>query len=401
MSTPLPVDTAQYSTGEQPVNVLVLFGGISPEHPVSIVSAVGVLNAMDPQKFRPIPVGITSQGYWNRLGTAHQHGAPWSVATLVNDDSDETSAGQSALGSRLPQVPEPDQPVHLVAGDPVTLRNDDGEVLEHVDIVFPLLHGPGGEDGSLQGYCETVGVPYVGTGVLSSAVGMDKHFMKIAFVHAGLDVGDWVTITERQWQTEREAVLQRVGRLPLPVFVKPARGGSSLGISRVDAPEQLEPAIEQARTFDTKVLVEVGIDGREIECAVLDLGPDEGSVASYPGEISVVGDDEHLPFYDFSAKYQDQSAAQLQCPADLSDEAIREIRQLAVRGFDAVDARGLSRVDFFYTHDGHFVINEINTMPGFTPISMYPQMWEHSGVNYSSLIEHLITHGLNLGRRGH
>ncbi len=266
-----------------------------------------------------------------------------------------------------------------------------GNVIADIDIAFPLLHGPNGEDGTVQGLFETLGIPYVGAGVLASAVGMDKHFMKIAFQYAGLTVGPWVTITDRDWHTDRNGALQRVAALDLPLFVKPARGGSSLGIKRITMLSELEDAIEHARHYDTKVVVEQGILGREIECGVLDGANGTRPQASYPGEIVVTGEDNaEFQFYDFESKYQSADSAELSCPADLPEEATQLIRQQAVQAFEAVDATGLSRVDFFYTDDGELVVNEINTMPGFTPISMYPQMWQRTGIEYPQLIDNLL-----------
>lgn len=378
--------------------VLILFGGRSAEHPVSCVTAVGVLNALDGTAYEPIPVGITPNGTWTAVRETPD---TWTVSHLTGQASGEggDSTSGSALGAQLPEVQEPEYPValHRSATELQLVDTVNHEVLSGIDVVFPLLHGPFGEDGTVQGMLETLGVPYVGAGVLASAVGMDKHYMKLAFRAAGLTVGDWVTITDRDWHQRRESKLSAVRDLDFPVFVKPARGGSSLGITRVADPALLEDAIQEARKFDPKVVVEAGILGREIECAVLDGHGTESPRASFPGEIEVLDETSGHQFYDFAAKYQDDAAAELSCPARLPEEAIDEVRRLAVRGFDAVDASGLSRVDFFYTQDGRWVINEINTMPGFTPISMYPAMWHRSGVSYSELIHELIELGVERG----
>jgi D-alanine-D-alanine ligase len=362
------------------LRVLVLFGGRSSEHPISCITAAGVLNAMDPDKYEVVPVGITTQGRWSAVAA---------------------DTGQWNLnGAELPSVPEPDQPLVLGAtldgGHELTSATT-AESHGPVDVVFPLLHGPFGEDGTLQGMLEMANVPYVGPGVLASAVGMDKHFMKIAFQAAGLTVGPWETITDRQWRTAPERALDRAEALGYPLFVKPARAGSSMGISRVTDREALRTAVGFARELDPKVVVEAGIAGREIECAVLDGHGTDRPRASMPGEIVVHAGAQQHEFYDFQAKYQDDTAADLSCPADLPQAAIAEVQELAVRAFEAVDAEGLSRVDFFYTPDGQFVINEINTMPGFTPISMYPAMWERSGLSYRELIDELITLALERG----
>jgi D-alanine-D-alanine ligase len=362
------------------LRVLVLFGGRSSEHPISCITAAGVLNAMDPDKYEVVPVGITTQGRWSAV-TADT--GQWNLT-----------------GAELPSVPEPDQPLVLGAtldgGHELTSATT-AESHGPVDVVFPLLHGPFGEDGTLQGMLEMANVPYVGPGVLASAVGMDKHFMKIAFQAAGLTVGPWQTITDRQWRTAPEEAMDRAEALGYPLFVKPARAGSSMGISRVTDRAGLRTAVGVARELDPKVVVEAGIAGREIECAVLDGHGTDRPRASLPGEIVVHAGAQQHEFYDFQAKYQDDTAADLSCPADLPEAAIAEVQELAVRAFEAVDAEGLSRVDFFYTPDGRFVINEINTMPGFTPISMYPAMWERSGLSYRELIDELITLALERG----
>lgn len=371
--------------------VLVLFGGQSPEHPVSIVTAVGVLNALDTDHYTPIPVGINQQGDWVLAGQHQPTDAPWSVATLINQPPAETTH-TTALSEDLPEVPATGTPVALRAvNSHAQLIDVDGKVIANIDVVFPLLHGPNGEDGTVQGLFETLGVPYVGAGVLASAVGMDKHFMKIAFQHAGLSVGPWVTINDADWRNTKTQVLNRIAALDLPLFVKPARGGSSLGIRRVTMLSELEAAIDYAREYDSKVVVEQGILGREIECGVLDGLNGAAPNASYPGEIVVTGEDnDEFQFYDFTSKYQSADSAELSCPAELPEDATELVRQQAVTAFQAVDASGLSRVDFFYTDDGELIINEINTMPGFTPISMYPQMWQRTGVEYSDLIDTLL-----------
>lgn len=372
-------------------NVLVLFGGQSPEHPVSIVTAVGVLNALDDDHYVPIPVGINQQGDWVLAGKHQPKAADWSVATLINKPPEEATHS-TALSDQLPEVPATQEPVALRKVNSETQLIDvDGKVIANIDVAFPLLHGPNGEDGTVQGLFETLGVPYVGAGVLASAVGMDKHFMKIAFQHAGLNVGPWVTITNADWHNDRKAALERVAALDLPLFVKPARGGSSLGIQRITMLSQLEDAIEFARDYDTKVVIEEGILGREIECGVLDGLNGTRPTASYPGEIVVTGEDNvEFQFYDFASKYQSADSAELSCPAELPDEVIKFVREQAVQAFEAVDGTGLSRVDFFYTDDDQLVINEINTMPGFTPISMYPQMWQRTGIEYPELIDSLL-----------
>ncbi|MGP5698756.1 D-alanine--D-alanine ligase family protein [Glutamicibacter arilaitensis] len=354
------------------LRVLLLFGGRSSEHSVSCVTAAGVMHAIDRERFEIIPVGITRDGGW----------------TLLEEDPKEWALNTG----KLPEISEVTRPVHLSTGNENAslLSYNDSAVtnLGKIDVVFPLLHGPFGEDGSIQGMLEMAGVSYVGSGIAASAMGMDKHYMKVVYEGAGFKVGPYEVITNKQWLRDSEAAMERCGVLQYPVFVKPARAGSSVGISKVDDPSQLCAAIELARLEDPKVIVEQGIIGREIECGVLEGRGCDPARASLPGEIAVANT-EHT-FYDFEAKYVDGAAAQLSCPADLSDEATHEIRELAVKAFDAIDAEGLSRVDFFYTAEGEWIINEINTMPGFTPSSMYPQMWAKTGIEYRELIDELI-----------
>lgn len=359
--------------------VLLLFGGRSSEHPISCVTAAGVLHAADRQRWDVVPVGVARSGLWSH---------------------DELDVASFRLdGDALPEVPEPAAPVSLRAlpDGTVELTAADGSSLGPVDVVFPLLHGPWGEDGTLQGMFESLGLPYVGCGVLASAVGMDKHFMKVAFQAAGLEVGPWETITARDWARDPEAALARAGALAYPLFVKPARAGSSFGITRVTEPAGLRAAVEEARRFDPKVVVEAGIVGREIECAVLDGHGAAAPRASLPGEIVVAHDEGETQFYDFESKYQDTGTTQLSCPAELPEEEIERLRALAIRAFEAVDGSGLGRCDFFFTPDGRWVVNEINTMPGFTPISMYPAMWERTGLSYDDLISELLDLALERG----
>jgi len=259
--------------------------------------------------------------------------------------------------------------------------------LGEVDVVFPLLHGPFGEDGTLQGMLELSDIRYVGSGVLASAVMMDKHYMKLVFTGHGLPVGPFVVISDRQWQQDPAAAMDAVASLGWPVFVKPARAGSSMGITRVTGPEQLQAAIEAAREHDPKVVVEAAIVGREIECAVLQGREGAAPRTSEVGEIAVVQGHE---FYDFEAKYLAEADVRLSCPADLPPEVSAEVRRVAAAAFEAAGCEGLARVDCFYTENGDVVLNEINTMPGFTPHSMYPRMWAASGLGYPELIDELI-----------
>jgi D-alanine-D-alanine ligase len=369
--------TGETATTRKP-RVAVLFGGRSSEHAVSCVTAAGVLGAINKDKYEVIPIGIAKTGQWV---LAPAETVQWSLAA-----------------SSLPEVVPSPQTVTLaeIGGEHqliVASPNQVPQELGAVDVVFPLLHGPFGEDGTIQGLLELSDTRYVGAGVLASAVGMDKHYMKVVFEAAGLRVGPYVAVTDRQWLRDPESVRKQVDLLGFPVFVKPARAGSSMGISKVDSLEDLDAAIEEARRHDLKLVIEAGIVGREIECAVLEGRGTDAPRTSMPGEISVSGGTHE--FYDFNAKYVEDDAAALSCPADIPAEAISRVRELAAAAFDAVGAEGLSRVDFFYTPEGELIINEINTMPGFTPKSMYPQMWAASGLGYADLIDELIHLALN------
>ncbi|MHA7219813.1 D-alanine--D-alanine ligase family protein [Arthrobacter sp. MDT1-48-3] len=374
--------TTETPASSRKPRVLVLFGGRSSEHAVSCVTAAGVLEAIDRTRYDVVPVGIAKSGQWSLVSADP---STWSLRSDVLPEVPTTGhavvMGTAADGSAGQEL--------LVAAPGAVPRS-----MGSVDVVLPLLHGPFGEDGTLQGMLEMADMRYVGAGVLASAVGMDKHYMKVVFSAAGLEVGPYEVVTDRQWRTDAEAALQRAAALGFPVFVKPARAGSSMGISRVEGIGDLGAAIEAARVFDPKVVIEAGIEGREIEVAVLQGRGLDAPRTSLPGEIAMQPGDH--AWYDFEAKYVDGAAAELSCPADLPREVIDRVRRLAGEAFDAIGGEGLSRVDFFYTPDGRLVINEINTMPGFTPISMYPQMWAKSGLGYTELIDELI--GLALDR---
>jgi D-alanine-D-alanine ligase len=356
------------------VRVAILFGGRSSEHAVSCVTAAGVLGAIDRTKYDVVPIGIAKNGQWVLAGDEM---AGWSLA---GGSLPEVRAGERTVS--LTQLGGNNQ---LVVSEPARVP----EELGSVDVVFPVLHGPWGEDGTIQGLLELSDTRYVGAGVLASAIGMDKHFMKVVFEAAGLTVGPYVAVTDREWTVNPERVRERVAALGFPVFVKPARAGSSMGISKVDSLAGLDAAIAEAREHDLKLVIEAGIVGREIEIAVLEGRGSDAPRVSLPGEIAMV-DGEHHAFYDFAAKYVEGGAVNLSCPADMPEADIARVRALAALAFDAVGAEGLSRVDFFYTAGGELVINEINTMPGFTPSSMYPQMWAASGLSYPELIDELL-----------
>ena len=365
-------DPAAPSTPHHRPRVAVVFGGRSGEHGVSCVTASSVLRAIDRDAYEVIPIGVTRNGRW----------------VLASDDPSRWEL----VGDKLPEVSDAEGPGVLmpleVGSQSLTVLEPGAvpRVLGEVDVVLPLLHGPFGEDGTLQGLLELVDVRYVGSGVLASAAGMDKHYMKLVLSGAGIPVGPHVVVDRRRWERHPDEVREDVEELGWPVFVKPARAGSSLGITKVNGPEDLDAAIAEARRHDPKVIVEAAVVGREIECAVLE-SLDGPPATSLPGEI-VVG--QGHAFYDFDAKYLDlDGAVDLVCPADLSDDVVHRVRDLAARTFEAFGCEGLARVDFFLTEDGEVLVNEINTMPGFTPVSMYPRMWQATGLSYPELVDRL------------
>ncbi|GAB3576944.1 D-alanine--D-alanine ligase family protein [Leifsonia lichenia] len=349
--------------------VVLLFGGRSSEHSISCATAAGVLGAIDRARYDVIPVGITRDGAF----------------TLQPDD-----AALFALNAeKLPAVEDNGTRIHwpesAATRELTVTENGETRSLGDVDLVFPILHGPWGEDGTIQGMLELVDLPYVGSGVLASSLGMDKHFTKTVLQQAGIPVAPWRTVTAYEWRTAPDAVRRTATELGLPAFVKPARAGSSVGVSKVSDWSQLDAAIETAFAEDDRVLIESGLSGREVEIAVLGGRPGQATRASVAGEIVVTGRD----FYDFEAKYLDAPGIDLVCPADLTAAELATMQELGARAFDAIGGEGLARVDFFLTADG-FVVNEINTMPGFTPISMFPRCWQESGLSYPALIDELI-----------
>jgi D-alanine-D-alanine ligase len=362
----------QRSGGERRIRVAVVFGGRSSEHAISCVSAGSVLGHLDRDRFEVVPVGITREGSWV-LGRDDPAALSIRNRELPSVDSTGTALALPADPTRA----------GLVSLDPGRA----GELLSAVDVVFPVLHGPYGEDGTIQGLLELAGTPYVGAGVLASAAGMDKEFTKKLLAAEGLPVGD-LAVLRPGTATLTDAQRDRLG---LPVFVKPARAGSSVGITKVDDWAELPAAIATAREHDPKVLVEAAVVGREIECGVLEF-PDGSVRASVPAEIRLVGigaDGSTPEFYDFEAKYLDE-VCEFDIPAKLDDATSDRVRELAIAAFRALDGQGLARVDFFVREDGEVVINEVNTMPGFTPISMYPRMWAVTGVDYPALLSTLI-----------
>lgn len=354
------------------IRVAVVFGGRSPEHGVSCVTAGSVLGALDRDRYEVVPVGIARDGRWVL--------APDEPKRFAIEAGQLPSVDETGTALALPADPSAHGLVTLAAGQVP-------RQLGQVDVVFPLLHGPFGEDGTVQGLLELAGVPYVGSGVLASAAGLDKHYMKVLLASHGIPVGRYVVVRDRDWHRDRKRVIEKIMDLSWPVYVKPARSGSSIGITKVVAEDELDNAVEIARNHDPKVMVEAAIAGREIECGVLEglgEGPPE---ASLPGEIVVRG--EHQ-FYDFTAKYLPDEGTELNVPADLPAAVVEKVRSMAVTAFEALSCEGLARVDFFYTPDGSLLVNELNTMPGFTPSSMFPLMWAASGLEYPALVDRLI-----------
>jgi D-alanine-D-alanine ligase len=356
----------------QKQRVLVLFGGRSAEHEISLLSARFVVEALDPERFEPILVGIDKQGRWQLESRESLLAAG-------------TGAGAVALSSGLPQVSLPPRPSPSGALElSVEARGALG-----VDVVFPVLHGPMGEDGTVQGLLELTGLPYVGAGVLGSAVGMDKDVMKRLLLQAGLPVLPYVTLRESRFAKTRAAALAEASQLSFPLFVKPANLGSSVGVSRVLEPSALGAAVDQAFSFDGKVVIEQGLDRpREIELAV--LGGDEPLV-SVPGEIVVNHPD---GFYSYAAKYLDDVGAVTRIPAELGPSEVQRAQELSLRTFEALDCEGMARVDLFLDEHRKLWVNEINTIPGFTQVSMYPKLMAASGVSARQLITRLIEQAL-------
>ncbi len=330
--------------------------------------------AIDPERYEIVPVGIARDGRW------------------------VLAEGQSLAveGGRLPEVAGDGLPLALPfdpesRGLVVVAPGEVPRTLGDVDVVLPLLHGPYGEDGTIQGMLELAGVRYVGAGVFASAASMDKAFMKVVWQGAGLPIGPHVVVGDRQWRRERKRMIDEIKELGWPVFVKPARAGSSMGITRVESEAGLEAAVEVAREHDPKVIVEAAIVGREIECGVLEGLDDDPPDASLPAEVCIGSGHD---YYDFEAKYLDEGL-RLDIPPDLPAAAVEEIRKLSVQAFEALGCEGLARVDFFYTPDGRVILNEINTMPGCTPASAFPKMWAATGLDYPALVDRWIRTALS------
>lgn len=376
------------------LRVGILFGGRSGEHEVSLLSAASVLNAIDKEKYDVVPIGITKEGRWLTAENAENLLAgklQIEPRNLRAGDPDMTEP--AAVLHRGEAAVFPPEPVHRDKGlvpfqaDASPLRRASDRAI-NVDVIFPVLHGTFGEDGTIQGLLELADIPYVGAGVLGSAAGMDKDIMKSLFIAAGIPIVKHVTILRSAWERDSKKIEKLVSsKLKYPVFVKPANLGSSVGISKAHDRHELDSAIEEAARFDRKIVIEEGVGGkkekaREIECSV--LGNDEAQ-ASIPGEIVPIKE-----FYDYNAKYLDEGS-KLIIPAKLTKTQTRKVQEMAVQAFKAVDGSGLARVDFLMDpKPGKIYLNEINTMPGFTSISMYPKLWAASGLAYSDLIDRLI-----------
>lgn len=352
--------------------VAVVYGGRSTEHGISCVSAGSVLAHLDRERFEVVPVGITPGGAWV-LGTDDP------AELEIRDRREPAVTGGTAVA--LPGDPTRRD---LIALEPARA----GEVLSSVDVVFPVLHGAFGEDGTIQGLLEMADVPYAGAGVLASAASMDKEYAKKLLAAEGLSVGTYEVLRRHESTLDE----QRRARLGLPVFVKPARAGSSVGITKVTDHADLDAAIAEARRTDPKVIVESAVTGREVECGVLEFS--DGEVrASEPAELRVTGESD---WYDYESKYL-ADVAEFEIPAKIGDAALARLREDAVTAFGALECQGLARVDFFLTEDGRPIVNEVNTMPGFTSISLYPRMWAHAGIDYAALLSTLIDTALARG----
>jgi D-alanine-D-alanine ligase len=341
------------------LRVGVIFGGRSGEHEVSLASAASVIRALDPEKYEAVPIGIGKDGRWF-IGTPAQKMLP----DVLRQGHRVMLSADPSVGALLPME-------ERAAGS------------QRVDVIFPVLHGTFGEDGTVQGLLDLAGLPYVGSGVIGSAVGMDKDMAKRLFLQAGLPTGDFLAVLRSEWEKGRERIMKAVAKkFRFPVFVKPATLGSSVGMTKVHKREELAAALDLAAEFAQKILVERNIRGREIEVSV--LGNDEPE-ASIPGEIIP-----HREFYDYTAKYLEEGT-RLEIPAKLTKTQVRRFQEYAVRAFRCLECRGMARVDFFLEKpSGRIYLNEINTIPGFTSISMYPKLWEASGIPYRDLIDRLV-----------
>ncbi len=344
------------------INVAVIFGGRSAEHEVSLQSAKNVIQSLDKERFEPLLIGIDRNGRWFlNEKSIHLLNSENTLMIQQTDQKNEIALTPTGTNSKL-----------------INLNNN--AVIDHIDVIFPVLHGPFGEDGTIQGLAKMANIPCVGAGILGSAIGMDKDIMKRLLRDAGIQTAKFFTITKDTINHyPYTAVVKSLGQ---PFFVKPANLGSSVGINRVSNMSGYEKAIKEAFSYDSKIIIEERITGREIECAILG---NENPVASVAGEIIPAGE-----FYSYNAKYIDKNGAALVIPAQISDDLLKKVQEISVKTFKTLECRGMARVDMFITPGGKIIINEINTIPGFTKISMYPKLWEYSGISYQELITRLI-----------
>ena len=344
------------------IKVGIIFGGKSAEHEVSLQSAKSIIDAIDKDKYSVTLIGIDQKGRWFLNNESD---------FLLNDNDPEAI-----------QLKNSDNELGLIPGDDndqLVSLSDVGSV-QNIDVAFPVLHGPFGEDGTVQGLLKLANIPFVGAGVLGSAVGMDKDVMKRLFRDAGIPISDFFTFSnDKRDSIDYDVIVKKLG---IPLFIKPANLGSSVGVSKVESKKGFEKAVDFAFKFDNKIIIEENINGREIECSVLG---NENPIASVPGEILPLHD-----FYSYEAKYIDESGANLQIPAELPEDVIEKVQEMAVKTFQVLCCEGMGRVDMFVTEDNKIYVNEINTIPGFTKISMYPKLWEATGMSYTDLITRLL-----------
>ena len=352
--------------GVKKIRVGLIFGGRSGEHEVSFCSASSIIKAINKDKYTVVPIGITKEGRW------------------ISPQDSELALQSGKIEGKSTVILLKDPSGNALIRTTNNQRSDKSPALERVDVIFPALHGPYGEDGTIQGLLEVANIPYVGAGVAASAISMDKDLMKTIFQQRGLPILKWMTIRRKEWQKDKEKILSSIENgFEYPLFVKPTNLGSSVGITKVHEKEELEGAIDLASSYDRKILIEEGLEEvREIECGI--LGNDEPR-ASVVGEVRPAGE-----FYDYDSKYID-GGTQLIVPAELPDDVSKKVQDIALLAFKAVDAVGMARVDFFVSKkENKIYLNEINTIPGFTSVSMYPRLWMASGVPYSDLIDQLI-----------
>lgn len=341
------------------IHIGIIFGGRSAEHEISLLSALNIINSIDTEKYEPVLIGIDKAGVWFLCNSS----------SIINADDPKRIALETSAAQRIVLAP---------GSKGVITVFDNSRSVEQIDVAFPVLHGPFGEDGTIQGHLKLVDIPFVGAGVLGSAIGMDKDVMKRLLRDAGIPIGRFITVKEKRVPPFKEITAQ----LGMPLFVKPANLGSSVGVSKVNGKEEYELAIQEALRYDTKILIEEYIKGREIECAVFG---EEEPIASIPGEIIPSHE-----FYSYEAKYIDEKGAELVIPAQFSDGVVEKIQELAIKTFTTLECFGLARVDFFLTEHDEIFVNEINTLPGFTPNSMYPKLFEYGGISCTELIDRLI-----------